>query len=435
MEQKYDAIVIGSGVGGSCAAALLAAQGRKVLLVEKRAYLGGRFSTSSHDGYLCATGGLAVQVGGPMEKVCAEIGVDSGVRPASRSAWWIDGQFHEISATGGSLRSTIRKVAESEDEARRVNGALTDALNWLEPSDALSFRDWLNQYTRNPRIHGLFQATIASLLTVNSWELPASEYFKLVRNIAPLRFGYVEGGSLALWERMAEFVRSRGGDVVTSCAATRIATAAGRVTGATVRAQGRDVDIEAPVIVSNVGPHATVALAGRDAFELSYLTRLDRDVRPTAILWLHFASDESVLEYSAIAVCGTRRVNMLDAPSYDSPGVAPPGKHLYTVGAAPLDALEPGDIDAEFQLVMADLRDIIPGFDERCRVLTKTCYRGKWPGFRTVPGSPVSHRTPVLGLFNVGDASCPRGFAGSMGAATSAMLVRDDLRQSAIGYG
>jgi hypothetical protein len=80
-----------------------------------------------------------------------------------------------------------------------------------------------------------------------------------------------------------------------------------------------------------------------------------------------------------------------------------------------------------------DLRDVIPGFDTRCRVLTRTCYRGKWPGFRTVPGSPVPHRTPVKGLFNVGDASCPRGFAGSMGAATSAMLVRDDadLRQPA----
>lgn len=162
LEQRYDAIRLGSGVGGSCAAALLANEGCKVLLAEKHAYLGGRSSTSDHDGYLCATGGLAVQVG----------------------------------------------------------GALNDALNWLEPTDALSFRDWLSQYTTNPRIHGLFQSTIASLLTVNSWELPAEEYFKLVRNIAPLRFGYVEGGSLRLWERMADFVRSRGGTVVASSAAT-----------------------------------------------------------------------------------------------------------------------------------------------------------------------------------------------------------------------
>ena len=430
-KQRFDAIVVGAGVGGSCAAALLANEGYRVLLAEKRAYLGGRFSTSDHDGYLCATGGLAVQVGGPVEKVCAQINVESGVRPASRSAWWIDGQFHEISAAGGSLRATIRKVAHSEEEARRVSGALNDALNWLEPSDALSFRDWLDQYTTNRHIHGLFQATISSLLTVNSWELPASEYFKLVRNIAPLRFGYVEGGSLRLWERMADFVRSRGGEVVTRSAATTIVAGSGHVTGVTLRMNGQDVLVEAPVVVSNLGPHATVSLTGRDHFERSYLANLDRDVRPTAIMWLHFASDEPVIDYSAIAVCGTRRVNMIDAPSYDCPDVAPPGKHLYTVGAAPFDTIEPGDIDAELGLVMDDLRDIVPGFDTRCRVLTRTCYRGKWPGFRTVPGSPMPHRTPVKGLYNVGDASCPRGFAGSMGAATAAMLVRDDLRKQA----
>jgi hypothetical protein len=88
----------------------------------------------------------------------------TGVRPTSRSAWWIDGQFHEISAADGNLRATIRKVAESEDESSRVSGAL---------NAALGFRDGLNQCTTNPRIRGLFQSTIASLLTVNSWQLPA----------------------------------------------------------------------------------------------------------------------------------------------------------------------------------------------------------------------------------------------------------------------
>jgi len=39
MKLQYDAIVIGSGVGGSCAAALLAHSGKRVLLAEKRTYL------------------------------------------------------------------------------------------------------------------------------------------------------------------------------------------------------------------------------------------------------------------------------------------------------------------------------------------------------------------------------------------------------------
>jgi phytoene dehydrogenase-like protein len=108
-------------------------------------------------------------------------------------------------------------------------------------------------------------------------------------------------------------------------------------------------------------------------------------------------------------------------------GVAPPGKHLYTVGAAPLNSLDPGDIRLEFDEVMKDLEDIIPAFDRRCTVLTRTCYRGKWPGFRTVPGRHAGHLTPIEGLYNVGDAACPSGYEGSMGAAKSAQVVFESL--------
>jgi len=150
-------------------------------------------------------------------------------------------------------------------------------------------------------------------------------------------------------------------------------------------------------------------------------------VTPTAILWLHFASDELLLDYSAISVGCSRRVNMIDVPSLEAEGVAPQGKHLYTVGAAPLDSINPGDIKQEFAAVMEDLGEILPGFDEHCTVLTKTCYRGKWPGFRTVPGARPSHRTPVENLYNVGDGVCPAGYEGSMGAAKSAQDVFQDI--------
>jgi len=430
MHDTYDAIVIGSGVGGCCAAALLAREGLRVLLAEKRSRLGGRFSTSDHDGYLCADGGLAVQVGGPIEKVCADLGIESGVRPASRSAYWIEGRCFEIGSGRGSLRRTLEQIAASEDEANRVLAALSDGMNWLEPSNRISFKDWLSQFTDNPRIHGIFQSTIASLLTLNASELPAGEYFRLIKTVAPLRFGYVEGGSTRLWGRMADYVKGRGGDVLTSCPAQDIVVEAGHVRGARFRHGQEDLVVRAPLVVSNLGPSETVALAGREQFERSYLAHLDASVQPTAILWMHFASDEGLFEYSALSVCGTRRVNMLDFPSLDCPSLAPPGKHLYTVGAAPLDTTNPGDIDAEFARVLEDLREIIPGFDQRCRILTRTCYRGKWPGFRTRPGQALSIRTSVRGLLNVGDAVCSPGHAGSMGAAESAMRAREDVVRS-----
>lgn len=424
MKAEYDAIVVGSGVGGCCAAALLAHQGKRVLLAEKRSYLGGRFSTVNRDGYLCATGGLAVPVGKNLEEVCQQVGVPSGVKPSTKVATWLDGKLYDHKS--GVTRRIIREVAESPDEAQRVLDALNSAMQGSPPGNDISFRDWLNRTTRNHRIHGMFQSTISSLLTVNSHELPAGEYFKVIKVISPLTFGFIEGGSLALWERIGELVKKAGGDVLVGAATHEILVAGNRATGVRVRYQQASHEVRAPIVFSNLGPTATAQMLGSFILDDDYRAQL-AEITPTAIMWLHFASDELLMDYSAIGVGCSRRVNMIDVPSLEAEGVAPPGKHLYTVGAAPVDSIRPQDIKSEFDAVMSDLRDIFPGFDERCTVLTRTCYRGKWPGFRTVPGTRPSHLTPVENLYNVGDGVCPPGYEGSMGAAKSAQLVLDEI--------
>jgi len=427
MADDFDAVVIGSGVGGMCAAALLAHAGKRVLLAEKRRYLGGRFSTVDHDGFKCATGGLAVPVGRDLEQVCDAIGVPSGVKPSHRVGIWLDGEFFNL-ATGGT-RSIIQQVSKDDAEMAAVVSALNGAMKDQPAPENLSFQSWLNQYTENPRIHGIFQGTIASLLTVNAWELPAAQYFRLIKVIAPLRFGFIEGGSLKLWERMARLIVEAGGEVWTSAPAERIHASKGRVQGVRLLRGQESRDISAPVVVSNAGPAGTLGLLAPGAVDSGYAAQIRQDMTPTAIMWLHFSSDELLMDYSAVSVGCSRRVNMIDVPSFDAEGIAPPGKHLYTVGAAPLDSLEPGDIRQEFAEVMQDLEDIFPDFHSRCTVLTKTCYRGKWPGFRTVPHKHVGHGTPVANLYNVGDAACPSGYDGSMGAARSARLAVEEILQ------
>ena len=61
--KKYDVIVIGSGIGGMCAAAQLTGGGKKVLLVEKSRYLGGRCSHRVREDNLVTTGALMIPMG------------------------------------------------------------------------------------------------------------------------------------------------------------------------------------------------------------------------------------------------------------------------------------------------------------------------------------------------------------------------------------
>ena len=410
-----------------CAAALLSHHGLKVLLLEKKPYLGGRFSTVERKGFHCAVGGLAVPVGHNMEQVCDTIGVDSGVKPSNDTAVWLDGDLFDLK--DGGTRRIINEVA-SPEEAKRVVEALGKAMKGELTASDLNFREWLSQYTANPKILGLFQATISSLLTVNSDELPAREYFEVIRVIAPLTFGYIEGGSLTLWNRIAAFIEAQGGTIHTSARVEEICISSDHVSAVRYGHSGGLETVNAPLVISNLGPKLTIDLIDSQALPPTYIQSVTESMTPTALIWLHFSSPERLFEHSALSVGCTNRVNMIDAPSYEAPDLAPSGQHLYTVGAAPSSATEPEDIELDYKLVMDDLDRIIPDFDKRCTILSRTCYRDQWPGFRTVPGNNVGHETPVAGLYNVGDAACPSGYAGSMGAAKSAQLVTQAILES-----
>lgn len=70
----YDVIVIGAGCGGVTAAALLAKQGRSVLLLEQSERVGGCCSTFEKHGYHFDVGASIVEVIAPIERAFARLG-------------------------------------------------------------------------------------------------------------------------------------------------------------------------------------------------------------------------------------------------------------------------------------------------------------------------------------------------------------------------
>ncbi len=70
----YDVIVIGAGLGGISSAALLAKQGRKVLVLEQSERIGGCCSTFERNGYSFDTGASIIEIIQPIEKAFVDLG-------------------------------------------------------------------------------------------------------------------------------------------------------------------------------------------------------------------------------------------------------------------------------------------------------------------------------------------------------------------------
>jgi len=201
--------------GGSCAAALLGERRYKVLLAEKRAYLGGPLFTSIMMGTLahrpaspCRSAARSRRSGADRHRVGVR---PAAARPVDRRAVPRDFGHRRPPArddpqgggVGGRVASRQRRTQRRAQLARTHRRA--------------QLRDWLNQYTTNPRIHGLFQSTIAITADVNSWSCLRG-IFQAGAQHRRIALCYIEGGSLRLWERMAISSVARGA-AVTSCAA------------------------------------------------------------------------------------------------------------------------------------------------------------------------------------------------------------------------
>ena len=121
--KQVDVLVIGSGIGGMCAAAYLAYNGYQVLVTEALPRIGGHCSTFEYRGIKCTTGVVGPGLGGPLEELFQEVGAEYNVRPCGTPHYLINGKIVELPEKGG-MRALLSAVTRDTEEVDRVlNGA------------------------------------------------------------------------------------------------------------------------------------------------------------------------------------------------------------------------------------------------------------------------------------------------------------------------
>lgn len=431
--RSFDSIVIGAGMAGMCATARLTAAGQRVCLIERSAQLGGRASHRVRSENIVTTGAIMVPMGpasnirGAFDSLDVEMDM---IETTGKLRYRLDHGDYDLPEGGGGLYGMIEFAFQGNaDEANGLYRQFVSAMTGWTPLDTITMKQWLDQYTDNTDVKGLFNGYTSALMGIGIHELRAGEFFRFLKGSSKgSQFGLAAKGNGALMESLAEAIESRGSTIIRRATVDHILLSDGMVTGVRL-ADEHATTISAPVVLSNAGPDRTVELAGGDSyFETSYLEHLGTNNHEATIFHLSFTMDRALIPDldGSMVIGNTTNLIYLEIPSNISPFVAPPGVHLHTAYGAPADSTNV-DYQGELANTMAELEEHFPGVLEEATFLVKAMHRGNSPGMHRWAGFTMPVETPISGLYSIGDGSAGPGTIGTEGAATSAKLAVDQV--------
>tara|TARA_B100002003_G_scaffold4857_3_gene4572 strand:+ start:79 stop:1383 length:1305 start_codon:yes stop_codon:yes gene_type:complete len=424
MSQNYDVLVIGSGAGGMSAAARLAKENYKVLVVEALERIGGRASTRDVDGFKINTGGFAIERDGMVAITREEIGLPLHlfVPEIETVLLWGDKQ----------LKMSAGLVSVARNVAPRIIKLLTKVIPPIRPKQDELLIDWVSRLTKNKKIHQLIDNVSCAFFAATMNDIKADVFFHYISEGSSFKkIGFVPGGSIEIWKPMAEFIQQKEGEVWVNARASKLTFAEdGTVNGAVINKNGNEVSISCKAVVSNAGPLATAQIAGSENLPKGYLEEVRKKTDPGGIITLHFASQKDICSFPGLAV-GALTPQLTYAANFSAPelGRCPEGWNLYIAACSPKpSARGEFDVEREVELLKQDVRTVFKGFDEHAKILDVDVTAGlEWPAQRAITGNDLPMDTPIANLWNVGDGVKPWGEAGTATCAETGRLVVNQI--------
>lgn len=290
----YDVIVVGAGPGGTTVAALLANEGKKVLLIDKNQRPGGRMITIRKDGfsYEIFPINCVPQHNSLFEKLSKTLGKESDVKLILGDDFGIGNLYYENKAgkinawqMGFRLPNLLkmpgfidvkwwhfRSLRRMISVAKKMLSMDEKSIDNLYNISAMKYFDSLGPVPAGFRTFML--ATFGEgAFEMSSDRVAAGEMVRMFQVTAKGSGGrYYEGGVGHFFEVMAQKVPEAGGTIRMNRRIASIDLEDGRVHGITTR-EGEKY--RSPVVISNAGIRQTVLkLVGEEHFDSGYVEKV-----------------------------------------------------------------------------------------------------------------------------------------------------------------
>ncbi|GAA4546403.1 phytoene desaturase family protein [Pseudonocardia xishanensis] len=404
----HDVIIIGSGLGGLiCGAMLAAMEGRKVLVLERNADIGGKIMSYGylHDpditeeeyktslaacghskivysdpdfstivekhglfkNYIVDTGWHQMSVGprNRFAQIAQALGKKIPISPTVGFLYYEDGRFQQISAIAAGWPK------ESQAERRRVAWE-TSRISKEESHayDHVDYDAFLKSLTTDQRVidyyglMGCYSAGLNDPRTVSAGEIIRVNN---MNNMAGTHFqkggggGVVTGGFKHVANIFAEVITENGGEILTSSPVREILVEGNTAVGVRVRTEGGEKELRAPVIINNVPPRHLGRVLPDQYWPLDFRQRIESQFPLAGLLGFMGLrepiekGDGKAGDFSIRRLPGTEELGVIGEASIFSfeqtseadPTRAPEGKCLLNtwISLYPKNPFGPSEID------------------------------------------------------------------------------------------
>ncbi len=376
MNEKYDAIIIGSGCGGGAAAALASYHGWKTLLLEQSKHIGGRCCTYERDGFKMDHGHIIARGRkGPHGTVLKMVKCEDLIPKYFRlkdMAQKMKLQGKMLKTHGGwanspemlwhFFKSRYIPVLKLPEVAWLFYNMIKLSKKETKALDQMDLKTFLSQYTDVDFIHTQLSALSSVMYGVLSSETSAGEFIRTLQSTSKNQTGGypVNGeGVSAIPKSFIKAAQRYGADVRTRTPVDHIVIEDGEAKGVMVQGEL----IKSKVVISNAGiKETTYKLAGKEHFNQKYINYLEGLRYSYGGISVKYAIDKPIVDFTfggkmpmdferhmTDALQGRvpeeTSIMMVCTTNMD-PSLAPKGKQVL-VAISPGPVIEPGKMDWE----------------------------------------------------------------------------------------
>lgn len=316
MENSFDVVIIGSGLGGLLCGAILSKNGLKVAVLEKNARIGGCLQSYTHDGCLFDTGvhyigGL--EEGQTLHKIFSYVGLMQRMKIKRLDREGFDiikfGDSNSEYAYAQTYEKFIDTLAQSFPHERKgienycqaikdlcsrfplynlENGDFMDKLDLLD----LNARETINSFVTDPLLQNVLAGN--NCLYAGIGDKTPFYIHALILNSYIESAWRCEGGGSQIASILGDVIVSAGGSVIKNAEVTQILVADGLVSKVITK---DNREFTGKKFISDLHPAVTISLTQSDVFRKAYFNRITGLENTTSAFILNVVFNDSAFPF------------------------------------------------------------------------------------------------------------------------------------------